>query len=110
MHVSGNWQTKVYNYLLTNSYLNSFPQEAVAANFNISLRNLQRRLKEEGITYFQIADKVRKTLAVNYLSSDNYKAKDIAYILGYNGQSAFLRAFKRWTGKTLLQYRKGDTG
>ncbi len=101
----GAWQHKVYNYLLTNSYLNSFSQQAVAANFNISLRNLQRRLKEEGTSYQQISEKAKKTLAVNYLSNGNYPVKDIANILGYNEQSAFLRAFKRWTGKTPQVFR-----
>ncbi len=90
--------TRIYNYLLTNSYLYTLSQEAVAANFNISPRSLQRKLKEEGVTYLHIVEEVRKTLALHYLSHDYYQVKDIAFILGYNEQSAFVRAFKRWTG------------
>lgn len=96
--------TRIYNYLLTNSYLYTLSQESVASNFNISPRSLQRRLKEEGITYLQIVEEVRKTLALHYLSHEYYQVKDIAFILGYNEQSAFVRAFKRWTGLPPTQY------
>jgi AraC-like DNA-binding protein len=96
--------TRIYNYLLTNSYLYTLSQESVAANFNISPRSLQRRLKEEGITYLQIVEEVRKTLALHYLGHNHYQVKDIAFILGYNEQSAFVRAFKRWTGVPPSQY------
>lgn len=101
-------QVKIYNYLLTNSYLSNFSQDTVGANFNISPRNLQRKLKDEGTSYQQIVESVRKTLAINYLSSGNYNTKDIASMLGYNEPSAFARAFKRWTNKTPLDYHNVD--
>jgi AraC-like DNA-binding protein len=95
---------KVYNHLLNNSYLHALSLKSVAANFNLSPRNLQRKLKEEGVGYLDIVDEVRKTLAENYLKSAHYSIKDISHILGYNEPSAFLRAFKRWTGKTPKQF------
>ncbi|WP_118973077.1 AraC family transcriptional regulator [Taibaiella koreensis] len=98
--------TRIYNYLLTNSYCYALSQETVAANFHISPRNLQRKLKEEGITYLQIVESVRKTLATHYLQQEDYQVKDIASILGYNEQSAFVRAFRRWTGHTPTSYRQ----
>ena len=102
----GSLQSRIFNYLLTNSYLYAMSLEAVAANFNISPRTLQRKLKEEGVSFLQIVDDVRKKLAIQYLASGNYPVKDVAYILGYNEQSAFIRAFKRWTGCTPLEYVK----
>lgn len=99
-------QTKIYNYLLTNSFLYSLSLESVAANFNMSIRSLQRKLKDEGITFVEIVDSVRKALAISYLESGSYSLKDIAYILGYNELSAFSRAFKRWTGKTPGVHKK----
>jgi len=98
--------TRIYNYLLTNSYLYALSQDAVAANFNISPRNLQRRLKEEGVTYLQIVESVRKTLAMHYLRQETYQVREVAAILGYNEQSAFVRAFRRWTGLTPTLYRQ----
>lgn len=98
--------TRIYNYLLTNSYLQLVSQDSVAANFNISTRSLQRKLKEEGITYLEIVEEVRKTLAINYLSNNQYQVKEVAHILGYNELSAFTRAFKRWTGINPAEYGK----
>lgn len=98
-------QTRIYNYLLANSYLGVSSLDDIAANFNISPRSLQRKLKEEGIKYQDIADAVRHSLAVYYISSGNYPLKDISWMLGYNELSAFTRAFKRWTGNSPLQYQ-----
>jgi len=98
-------QTRIYNYLLANSYLGVSSLDDIAANFNISPRSLQRKLKEEGIKYQDIADAVRHSLAVYYISSGNYPLKDISWMLGYNELSAFTRAFKRWTGSSPLQYQ-----
>ena len=95
---------RISNYLLANSYLGISSLEDIAANFNISPRNLQRKLKEEGVKYQDLADGVRKSLAIHYLGSGNYRVKDISYMLGYNELSAFTRAFKRWTGASPLTY------
>lgn len=100
------FQSRIFNYLMTNSYLYNMSLEAVATNFNMSPRSLQRKLKEEGATFIEIVEEVRKTLAIHYLKSGDYQVKDIAYILGYNESSAFLRAFKRWTGTTPTGYRR----
>ncbi|NML35786.1 AraC family transcriptional regulator [Chitinophaga sp. G-6-1-13] len=100
-----NLQTRVYNYLLANSYLGIISLEEMAANFNLSPRSLQRKLKEEGVKYQEIADAVRKSLALYYISSGSYQLKDISYMLGYNELSAFTRAFRRWTGSSPLQYQ-----
>jgi AraC-like DNA-binding protein len=91
-------QTRIYNYLVARSYLGIVSLEEMAANFNMTPRTLQRKLKEEGVKYQHLADMVRKTLALHYLESGNYQVKEIAYMLGYNELSAFTRAFKRWTG------------
>jgi AraC-like DNA-binding protein len=98
-------QTRIYNYLLANSYLGVSSLNDMAANFNISPRSLQRKLREEGIKYQDIADAVRRSLAIYYISSGNYPLKDISWMLGYNELSAFTRAFKRWTGSTPVNYQ-----
>lgn len=102
---SQTYHAKIYNYLLTNAYLGIVSLEAISANFNVSVRSLQRKLKEEGVKYQDVADEVRKSLAVNYLSSGSYNVKEISHILGYNEISAFTRAFKRWTGTTPVSYQ-----
>ena len=99
-------RNRIYNYLLTNSYLGIVSLEDIASNFNISSRTLQRKLKEEGINFQQLADEARKTLAINYLKAGSYPVKEISYMLGYNELSAFTRTFKRWTGNTPAIYQK----
>lgn len=99
-------QSRIYNYLLANSYLGIVSLDDIESNFNISARTLQRKLKEEGINFQQIADEARKTLAINYLKAGSYPVKEISYMLGYNELSAFTRTFKRWTGITPAMYQK----
>lgn len=97
---------KIRYYLLTNAYLGIPSLVEIAANFNVSPRTLQRKLKEEGISYQDVADEVRKSLAIHYLEEGGYPVKEISYMLGYNELSAFTRAFKRWTGKTPVSFQK----
>jgi AraC-like DNA-binding protein len=108
-NVHGSWKQKVYNYLLANSYLKTLTLEAVAKNFNLTVRGLQRRLGEEKSTYLEIVDEVRKKLTLSYLDNNNFSLKDISHMLGYNEQSAFLRAFRRWTGTTPSAYKTSRT-
>lgn len=96
---------RIHHYLLTNAYLGIIAIEDIAANFNTSTRSLQRRLKQEGVRFQDVADDVRKTLALHYLSSGNYPLKEVSGMLGYNELSAFTRAFKRWTGETPGQFK-----
>ena len=99
------FQVSVMDYLMKNSYLGILSLEDVAANFNMTPRSLQRRLQEESVTFQQLADSVRKSLALSYLESGKYQVKEVSYMLGYNELSAFSRAFKRWTGKAPFEYR-----
>lgn len=100
------WQDKVQQYLMKNAYLGIVSLEEMAANFNVSPRSLQRKLKDEQVTYQELADEVRKSLALHYLETGGYYVKEISYMLGYNELSAFSRAFKRWTGVTPAGYQR----
>ena len=96
---------RLLRHLRSNAYLGLPSLEAVAANFALSPRSLQRKLQEEGVSYQQLVDEVRKSLALQYLASGQYPLKEISYILGYNEISAFSRAFKRWTGAAPMRYQ-----
>lgn len=80
--------------------------EQVAVNLNISVRTLQRKLKEEGHTFKDIIEVLRKEMALNYLKNKTLSIKEIAYLLSYSDASVFVRSFKRWTGDTPLAYRQ----
>lgn len=96
---------RVLNYLQANAYLGIPSIDDLAANFNSSPRSVQRKLQEEGVSYQQLADSVRKTLALHYIRLERHPIKEISYMLGYNELSAFTRAFKRWTGTSPASYR-----
>lgn len=76
-----------------------------ASRLELSRRSLQRRLADEGYTYKQLVEQLREQLAIQYLGSDSNSLVDIALMLGYSELSAFIRAFRRWTGETPQQYR-----
>ena len=77
----------------------------VATQLNISSRSLQRLLQEQGLNFTQLVDDVRRELAERYLADATLDLTDIAFLLGFSEQSAFQRAFKRWTGKTPAAFR-----
>ncbi len=79
--------------------------EQVAANLNLSVRTLQRRLKEEGLTYKAVLDELRKQFALDYIKNKTLSIKEIAYLLDYAEPSSFIRSFKRWTGESPNNYR-----
>lgn len=99
------FKERVVSCLQAHSYLGILTLEDVAANFAMSPRSLQRRLQEENVSFQQLANDVRKSLALRYLSTRSHAVKDVSAILGYNELSAFSRAFKRWTGKTPVEYQ-----
>ncbi|WP_051327303.1 AraC family transcriptional regulator [Desulfatibacillum aliphaticivorans] len=78
----------------------SFDVNAAAKDLGVGVRSLQARLKEESTTYREILDYVRKEAALQYLQKGEMTLCDIAFLLGFSEQSAFNRAFKRWTGKS----------
>ena len=72
----------------------------------MSGRTLQRRLKEEGTSFGELLDWLRRGMAQAYLADDQISISEVSYLLGFSEQSAFQRAFKRWTGSTPVQFRK----
>lgn len=68
-------------------------------------RTLQRSLARMGLNFQDLVDELRMNLALEYIRND-YNFLDIAMMLGYSEQSAFHRAFKRWTGMPPSRYKK----
>jgi AraC-like DNA-binding protein len=84
----------------------AFQLDTVAQTLQISPRTLQRQLKELGTSYQVLLDEVRHEIAISYLQEQRVSASDLALLLGFSETSAFHRAFKRWTQKTLSEFRK----
>ena len=78
----------------------------IAQELLLSQRTLQRKLSEAGISFQQILDQTRKDTAIDYLQKTGFSLADIAFLLGYQEQSAFNHAFKEWTGISPGVYRE----
>ena len=79
---------------------------SIAEALNLSPRTLQRKLSEAGATFQQVLDQARFALAKEYLRQPDLSLVDIAFLLGYQEQSAFNHAFKEWAGVNPGAYRQ----
>lgn len=80
-------------------------QQEIATQLHCSVRTLQRQLKRHGLDFQHIIDDFRYQLACELLHQ-TMPLHQVAAQLGYADQSAFGRAFKRWSGQTPNQYRQ----
>jgi len=78
---------------------------SIADELKLSPRTLQRKLSESGATFQQVLDQARFALAKEYLRQPELSLVDIAFLLGYQEQSAFNHAFKEWAGVNPGAYR-----
>ncbi|WP_348767129.1 AraC family transcriptional regulator, partial [uncultured Salinisphaera sp.] len=60
----------------------------------------------ENTTFRRSLDEARHTLALRHMADAGLCIGDISHRLGFSEQSAFQRAFKRWTGITPLAWRR----
>jgi len=79
--------------------------ELIARKLGMSLRTLQRSLRENGSSYEELLRDVRREFACTYLRDGRYSVTEVAFVLGYDSLSSFARAFKRWTGKPPSEYQ-----
>lgn len=80
-------------------------QESVAKALAMSPRTLQRNLKQEGTSYKQLLDEMRRELASQYIKESRLSVNEITFMLGFSEPANFSRAFKRWTGTSPSEYR-----
>ncbi len=78
----------------------------VASAAGMSIRTLQRRLGEQGLTYNRLVDDLRHELSLQYLEARDVSISEIAFLLGYSESSAFDRAFRRRSGLSPLEHRR----
>ena len=81
---------------------------SAASAVGMSVRTLQRRLAETGVSYSDIVDEVRLSSALTLIDDRSVKLSEIARQLGYADAANFDRAFRRWTGFSPSQVRALD--
>ena len=79
--------------------------EEIAELLHMTPQTLRRRLKDEGASFQDIKDQLRRDLAIYYLNDTDLSVQEITEKLGFAETSNFHRAFKKWTGTTPRKYR-----
>lgn len=80
--------------------------EMIAQHIHLSEEEFKHLLSERDMSFRGFVDELRQALALGYIRDPALNLVDISYLLGFSEQSAFQRAFKRWTGMTPGDYRK----
>lgn len=79
--------------------------EQVAHEMRLTPRILYRRLAEQGLSFRDLRESALKQMAEQHLLDARLSLADVALLLGYSEQSAFTRAFKRWSGTTPTRWK-----
>jgi AraC-like DNA-binding protein len=81
-------------------------RQRVAKVLGLSERALSQKLAEEGASYNDVVDCLRRSLALEYIKEPSLSLAQIAWLLGYEGPTSFNNAFARWTGRSASDARK----
>ena len=79
--------------------------EEIADVTGMGVRTLQRRLRENGLTYKRVVDQALFKASTGLLRDPHVKLIEVAHELGYSDQANFNRAFRRCAGITPGEYR-----
>lgn len=86
------------------------PLAELAQLLGTSERSLQRRLRDEGSSYRELVDAVRRTLAPRWLAQPGVSATEVAFLLGYSELSAYTRARRRWAAAGTVTASAAEPG
>ena len=103
---AGAMSTRVRHLLVEHLGQSVLTLDAVASALGVSRRTLTRRLAEEGASFRQLLDDVRRDFARALLQDPTLSIGDIAFFLQYSEPAAFHRSFRRWTGRTPQAFRE----
>jgi AraC-like DNA-binding protein len=84
-------------------------EDDIARALGVGPRTLRRQLAEEGTTLREVLDAVRLELATIRLRGTRVSLAAIAFELGFSDQTAFSRAFRRWTGRSPAEFHRALT-
>jgi AraC-like DNA-binding protein len=79
---------------------------SVARELAMSERSLQRKLSDEGLNFQHLLSETRHRLACEYLSDPSLDVAEVGFMLGYEDQNSFYRAFRVWENETPLAWRE----
>jgi AraC-like DNA-binding protein len=80
--------------------------DAVAAQFSMNRRRMNRMLEREGTTYHQMLQTVLLTFAERLMLDTDMTLGRISAVLNYAEAGVFTRAFRGWRGVTPSEWRR----
>lgn len=80
--------------------------ESAATALGLSVRTLQRRMSDHGLSFEHLVKTMRLSMAAELLQRTDTKIIGIALDLGYSDHAHFTRAFHKWTGCSPMEYRR----
>ncbi len=84
--------------------------EPIASRLSLSSRTVCRKLADEGTTFSDVLQALRRNLALAYVKDESIPLTQVAWLLGYEAPTSFTHAFRRWTGQSPLTYRRAEIG
>ncbi|MET3942311.1 AraC-like DNA-binding protein [Paenibacillus sp. PvP094] len=98
--------TEAVVWILKRSLTSGRPEvQIVAQELGVSDRTLQRRLTDENTSFKQLLTQARHEQARVYLADPSLDIKEVAFLVGYEDQNSFYRAFRLWEGETPSNWR-----
>jgi AraC-like DNA-binding protein len=107
-NAEGDFVSAVKSVLRTRIGAGSLTRDSVCRALGLNARTLAHRLEAFGVTFSGLADEVRFDAAQSLLLKDR-RVGEIAAELGFAEPSAFIRAFKSWSGTTPARWRPRAT-
>ena len=76
----------------------------IASSLCLTAQTLRRQLQDEGTSYQDLLDDLRRDMAIDLLYMQELSVAEVAERLGFSEPRSFSRAFKTWTGLTPSRY------
>lgn len=103
--------TEMVKWIIKRSLAGGRPDiQTVASELGMSDRTLQRRLTNECTSFKLLLTQVRRDQAREYLADPSLDIKDVAFLIGYEDQNSFYRAFHLWEGDMPSNWRSKHVG
>ena len=85
-----------------------FSESEIAALFSMHSHTFRRRLDASATSFHELVDECRFEMAREMLLNTSLSVSEISASMGYSRASSFIRAFRRWSGLTPGEWRKGN--
>ncbi|MFX3631414.1 MAG: helix-turn-helix domain-containing protein [Candidatus Pristimantibacillus sp.] len=103
--------TEMVKWIIKRSLTGGRPDiQGVAKELSMSDRTLQRRLTDENTSFKHLLTEARHEKACEYLADPSLDIKEVAFLIGYEDQNSFYRAFRLWEGETPSNWRNEHLG